>query len=77
VPESLVYDVLHPSLEARLAQRSEERLETAGKKSPELRKKYEAKVQELLAKGEHAWLKGMMPGEAEALRKEYRQRYDQ
>jgi hypothetical protein len=52
-------------------------VETAGKKSPELRKKYEAKVQELLAKGEHVWLKGMTPAEAEALRKEYQQRYNQ
>jgi hypothetical protein len=52
-------------------------VETAGKTSPELRKKYEAKVQELLAKGEHVWLKGLTPAEAEALRKEYKQRYNQ
>jgi cytochrome c553 len=52
-------------------------VETARKKSPELGKKYEARVEELLAKDEHAWLKGLTPAEAEALRKEYERRYNQ
>jgi len=43
----------------------------------ELKKKYEAKVQVLLAKPEHIWLKGLTPEEAEALRKEYKERYNQ
>ena len=52
-------------------------IETASSKSPELRKKYEEKVAALLAQPEHIWLKGLKPEEAEALRKEYKARYNQ
>jgi hydroxylamine dehydrogenase len=52
-------------------------IETAGKKSPELKQKYEEKVAALLAQPEHVWRKGLKPEEAEALRKEYQKRYNQ
>lgn len=50
---------------------------TAAAKSPELKQKYEQKVDVLLAQPEHTWRKGMSPEEAEALRKSYQQRYGQ
>lgn len=49
-------------------------VETAAKK-PELKKKYEQKVQALLAGDAHRWKKGMTAEEAEAMRKEYQSRY--
>lgn len=52
-------------------------IETAAKKSPELKKKYEQKVEELMARDEHRWQKGLSPEEAEALRKTYKERYGQ
>ena len=52
-------------------------IETAAAKSPELKQKYEAKVAELLDQPEHVWRKGLKPEEAEALRKEYKARYNQ
>ncbi|MBI4026239.1 MAG: hypothetical protein HY360_14730 [Verrucomicrobia bacterium] len=52
-------------------------VETAGKKSPELKAKYEKKIQEMLTWDEHVWLKGLKPEEAEALRKMYKERYNQ
>jgi hypothetical protein len=52
-------------------------IETAGKKSPELKEKYEKKIAEMLTGEEHLWLKGLNPEEAEALRKMYRERYHQ
>jgi hypothetical protein len=52
-------------------------IETAAAKSPELRKKYKQRVQEVLAKDEHRWQKGLSPEEAEALRKMYKERYGQ
>ncbi len=52
-------------------------IETAAAKGPELKKKYEKKVAALLAQPEHVWLKGLKPEEAEALRKEYKERYNQ
>ncbi|MFZ4396345.1 MAG: multiheme c-type cytochrome [Kiritimatiellia bacterium] len=52
-------------------------IETAAKKSPEMKAKYEARVAALLAQPEHIWKKGMKPEEAEALRKEYKARYNQ
>ena len=52
-------------------------VEAAKAKSPELGRKYEAKVQELLTKPEHRWLKGLSPAEVEALQKGYKERYNQ
>ena len=52
-------------------------IETAAAKSPELKKQYEEKVAALLAQPEHVWLKGLKPEEAEALRREYKARYNQ
>ena len=52
-------------------------VEAAKSKSKSLGKKYEAKIQQLLTKEEHRWLKGLSPAEVEALQKEYKQRYDQ
>ena len=52
-------------------------VEAAGKKRQNLKKKYEAKAQALLAQKEHIWQKGLSPEEAEALRKTYQERYGQ
>jgi hypothetical protein len=52
-------------------------VETAAKKSPELKEKYEKKIAEMLTAEEHAWLKGLTPEEAESLRKMYKERYNQ
>ncbi|TBR19620.1 cytochrome C552 [bacterium] len=52
-------------------------VEAAEHKSPELGKKWRAKVDALMAKEEHVWQKGLTPQEAEQLRKEYQQRYNQ
>lgn len=50
-------------------------VETAAATKPELKKKYAQKVQALLAGDAHRWVKGMTAEEAEAMRKEYQQRY--
>ena len=52
-------------------------VEAAATKSPKLKARYEAKVQELLAREEHLWVKGLDAREAEALRSTYRDRYNQ
>jgi len=49
----------------------------AAEKSPDLGRKYEARVGELLTGEAHVWMKGLSPAEAEALREEYRKRYNQ
>jgi hydroxylamine dehydrogenase len=50
-------------------------IEAAGTKGDEVRTKYERKVEELLTRDEHLWMKGLSPEEAEALREMYRERY--
>jgi len=50
-------------------------VETAAAKSAELKKSCEQEVQTLLAGDAHRWKKGMTAEEAEAMRKEYQQRY--
>jgi hypothetical protein len=52
-------------------------VEAAKQKSPELGKKYEAEVQQLLTRDEHRWLKGLSPEEVEALKNSYKERYNQ
>ncbi len=52
-------------------------IEAAGTKGPELAQKYEEKIQELLTQDEHLWRKGLSPEEAEAVRKMYKERYNQ
>ncbi|MBI5595077.1 MAG: cytochrome C552 [Elusimicrobia bacterium] len=52
-------------------------IEAAQGKSPELGKKWQAKVDELMTKDEHVWKKGLSAKEAEALRKSYQERYSQ
>ena len=52
-------------------------VDAAELKSAELGKKYQQRVDRLLAQEEHQWLKGLSPEEAEALRKSYEDRYDQ
>ena len=52
-------------------------VEAAEGRSRELGEKYRARVAALLAREEHAWMKGLDPEEAEALRAMYRERYDQ
>ena len=47
----------------------------AATKSKALEHKYEQKVEALLAEEDHSWMKGLSPGEAEALRKMYSERY--
>jgi hypothetical protein len=50
-------------------------VKAASEKSPELGARYQKKVDELLTRPEHRWLKGLSPEEAEALRKAYEKRY--
>jgi hydroxylamine dehydrogenase len=52
-------------------------VEAAKTKSPELGKKYEAEIQQLLTREEHRWLKGLSPEEVEALKSSYKDRYNQ
>jgi hypothetical protein len=52
-------------------------IETAGEKSPALKKKYQEKVEQLLMKEENRWIKGLSPQEIEALQKAYKERYNQ
>ncbi|MFQ5902734.1 MAG: multiheme c-type cytochrome [Candidatus Binatia bacterium] len=52
-------------------------IKAASTKGPAMKRKYEQKVQQLLASDEHIWLKGLKPEEAEALRKMYEERYNQ
>jgi len=52
-------------------------IEAAEQKSADLGVKYQRKVDELLSQDEHVWLKGLTPEEAEALRKSYKERYNQ
>jgi len=52
-------------------------VETTGKRSVELRKKYKDKIVVLLSQPEHIWRKGLSSEEAEALRKTYKDRYGQ
>ncbi len=49
----------------------------AALKGPRMKRKYEQKVQALLAQEEHLWLHGLSPEEAAKLRESYRERYDQ
>ena len=52
-------------------------IQAAKDKSPELGKKWEAKVAELLTHEEHRWQKGLSAEETEALKKGYKERYNQ
>ncbi len=52
-------------------------IEAAEEHSPAIGAKYEAKVAELMTQPEHAWMEGLSPEEAEALRKAYAARYNQ
>ena len=52
-------------------------IESATAKSPALGKQYQAKVDQLLARAENRWIKGLSPQEAEALKKSYKERYNQ
>lgn len=52
-------------------------VKTAQSKSPELGRKYQERVQDLLSQEEHLWLKGLAPEEADALQRTYRERYGQ
>ncbi len=52
-------------------------IKAAATKGPEMKRKYEEKVKQLLAGEEHVWLKGLSPEEAENLRKMYQERYNQ
>jgi hypothetical protein len=49
----------------------------AWQKSPELKKKYQQRVQQLLAREENRWIQGLSAPEAEALKKSYQERYNQ
>lgn len=52
-------------------------VEAAEHKSAELGAQYRARVDALLAQPEHVWKVGLKPEEAEAMRKEYQERYGQ
>ncbi|TPW21605.1 MAG: Cytochrome c552 [Elusimicrobia bacterium] len=52
-------------------------VKAAEEKSPELGKKWKAKIDALMTREEHAWRKGLSPEEAEQLKKEYQLRYNQ
>jgi hypothetical protein len=52
-------------------------IQAAADKGLRLERKYEQKVQALLAQEEHVWKQGLSPKEAERLRQSYKQRYDQ
>jgi hydroxylamine dehydrogenase len=52
-------------------------VEAAASKSPEAGKKYREKVDQLLMKDEHRWLKGLSTDEVEALKASYKERYNQ
>jgi hypothetical protein len=52
-------------------------VEAAAQKSPELKNKYQDKVEQVLAREENRWIKGLSPQEAEALKKAYKERYNQ
>jgi hypothetical protein len=52
-------------------------VEAAATKGEALAKKYREKVEAILAQPGNTWLKGLSPEEAEALRKEYKARYNQ
>ncbi len=50
-------------------------VETAAKKGPAMKEKYEGIVAKLMTQDEHLWQKGLTPKEAEELRKSYKARY--
>ncbi|MFO0792531.1 MAG: multiheme c-type cytochrome [Candidatus Brocadiaceae bacterium] len=52
-------------------------IQTAEQKSPEMKLKYEQKIEAMLAQDEHVWMKGLSPEEAKALREAYKERYNQ
>ena len=52
-------------------------IEAAAAKSPEMKSKYEQRVERLLTQEEHVWKKGLSPEEVEALQRTYEERYDQ
>ena len=52
-------------------------VKAAEDKSPELGKKWRAKIDLMLTKEEHLWKKGLSPKEAEQLQQEYKKRYNQ
>ena len=52
-------------------------IEAAEETSPALGRKWERRVEELLAQPEHVWLHGLSPEMAKGLAEEYQQRYNQ
>ncbi|MCA9539572.1 MAG: hydroxylamine oxidoreductase [Myxococcales bacterium] len=52
-------------------------IEAAATGGAEMEEKYRGKVEALLAEEDHTWMKGLKPEEAEALRRAYRERYNQ
>ncbi len=52
-------------------------IKAAEQKSPEMKSKYEKKIDAMLTQDEHLWKKGLSPEEAKALREMYRERYNQ
>ena len=52
-------------------------VKAAQEKSPDLGKKNEGKIKQLLTNEEHRWLKGLSPAEVEALKQGNKERYNQ
>jgi hypothetical protein len=50
-------------------------IEVAAAKGPEMKKKYEKKVAEIMARDENKWIRGLTPQEAARLRETYRLKY--
>lgn len=50
-------------------------IQAASTKGPTMKQKYKLKVQQLLARDEHIWRRGLSSEEAEALQKMYKERY--
>ena len=50
-------------------------IEVAAAKGPEMRKKYEKKIAEIMARDENKWIRGLSPQEAARLRETYRLKY--
>ena len=69
-PDSHIMDVGLRTIEQELAV-----IEAAAEKSPEMKKKYEDKIAQLMTQAGHTWMKGLKPEEAAELRKAYQDRY--
>jgi len=52
-------------------------VDAAAARGPDMRRKYEKKVADIMARGENIWIRGLTPEEAARLRESYREKYGQ